>query len=370
MVDEFIYQYQEFCQYTSKTKDISPEEVSFLKSRRDVWNTVSVLKLLHRLVDKSHIKETLEREKKGLTADPHNLFASSQVYQFLGYWSIIGLCRVHVILGDYFLALKSLDPIEIHKKKAKYTQVTTAYISLYYYLGFSYLMLRRYHDSIKTFSHILLYISRVKQFQTRQYDQKKNDHMYALLAILVALCPKRIDEHINNILRQEHSDKVAAMQRDSEQLFSYACPKFVSPALPTFPENEISQHQTPLPLQRGGFMREINQQASLATILSYLKLYSSISLDKLVSLLEKKVDRETIRMQLFCLTHKTRQLQIKSGMKPTEGSWESSTHLEFWMEGDMIHIVDNTVTRKYGEVFLRNCNKLEEMIVDIEKQSS
>lgn len=42
-------------------------------------------------------------------------------------------------------------------------------------------------------------------------------------------------------------------------------------------------------------MREINQQSALATILSYLKLYSSIGLDKLVSLLEKKSDRENIR---------------------------------------------------------------------------
>jgi len=231
-------------------------------------------------------------------------------------------------------------------------------------------MVRRYHDAIKTFTSVLLYISRVKQYQTRQYDQKKNDHMYALLAILVSLCPsKRIDEHINNVLRQEHSDKVAAMQRDPEQLFSYACPKFVSPVLPKFEENEDTLHQTlgPLPLQRAGFMREIHQQALLSTIQSYLKLYSSIGLEKLVGLLEKKLDREYIRQVLLCFTHKTRQLQWQSGMTPIQGQIESSTHLEFWMQGDMIFIVDNTVRRKYDEIFLRNCNKLEEIMVDMEK---
>jgi len=195
--------------------------------------------------------------------------------------------------------------------------------------------------------------------------------MYALLAILVALCPsKRIDEHINNVLRQEHSDKVAAMQRDSEQLFSYACPKFVSPVLPSFEENDdVNIHQTlgPLPLQRGGFVREINQQALLSTIQSYLKLYSSIGLDKLVGLLEKKFDREYIRQVLLCFTHKTRQLQWQSGMTPIQGVVESSTHLEFWMQGDMIFIVDNTVRRKYDEIFLRNSNKLEEIMADMEK---
>jgi len=54
-------------------------------------------------------------------------------------------------------------------------------------------------------------------------------------------------------------------------------------------------------------------------------------------------------------------------MTPIQGQLESSTHLEFWMQGDMIFIVDNTVRRKYDEIFLRNCNKLEEIMSDMEK---
>lgn len=55
--------------------------------------------------------------------------------------------------------------------------------------------------------------------------------MYALLAILLAFCPRRIDENVNLLLRQDHSDKLALMASgDVEQLFTYAAPKFVSPA--------------------------------------------------------------------------------------------------------------------------------------------
>lgn len=34
----------------------------------------------------------------------------------LGYFSIIGLLRVHTLLGDYTLALKVMDNIELNQK--------------------------------------------------------------------------------------------------------------------------------------------------------------------------------------------------------------------------------------------------------------
>jgi len=377
MFDEFVYQYQEFCQYRSKLSDRAPDEIAKLKENPKVWNTVSVLKYLHRFIAKSDIANTLEREKNGGQANPANAFATSQLYQYFGYFSIIGLCRLHCILGDYYMALKTLDPIELNQKKSRYAKITAAYIALYYYAGFSYMMVRRYHDAIKMFASVLLYISRMKQYHTRQYDQKKNDKMYALLAILLHFCPKRIDEHINNILRQEHADKVLAMQsrdnediRETEQNFSYGCPKFVSPALPNYDEDIPMHLNAPLPLQRKLFMKEINQETPLPLIRSYLKLYTTIDIHKLANLLEKKHDRDTLRTYLLRFVYKNRQLQGGMGNKPIEGTWTSSTSLDFYIDGEMIHVIDNTETKRYGEVFLRNCNNLDEIIHDLEKQTN
>jgi translation initiation factor 3 subunit L len=87
----------------------------------------------------------------------------------LGYFSIVGLLRMHCLLGDYWLGLKTLEPIDL-TKKGLFSRVTACQITLYYYLGFAYLMMRRYVDAIKTFSSILLYISRTKQYHTRSYQ--------------------------------------------------------------------------------------------------------------------------------------------------------------------------------------------------------
>lgn len=40
-----------------------------------------------------------------------------------------------------------------------------------YYVGFAYMMMRRYADAIRTFSSVLLYLQRAKQlFQSRTYQ--------------------------------------------------------------------------------------------------------------------------------------------------------------------------------------------------------
>jgi len=90
----------------------------------------------------------------------------------LGYFSIIGLLRLHVLLGDYYLALRMLDNIELNKKGI-FNRVTACYITTFYYVGFAYVMMRRYRDAASAFSHILYFISSTKQYHTRsyQYDQ-------------------------------------------------------------------------------------------------------------------------------------------------------------------------------------------------------
>jgi translation initiation factor 3 subunit L len=60
-----------------------------------------------------------------------------------------------------FKAVKVLENIELNKK-SMYSRVPGCQISMYYYVGFAYMMMRRYADAIRTFSNILLYIQRTK----------------------------------------------------------------------------------------------------------------------------------------------------------------------------------------------------------------
>lgn len=114
----------------------------------------------------------------------------------------------------------------------------------------------RYIDAIREFNKVLLYIWKTKQYHQKspQFDQilKKNEQMYALLAICLCLCPqiKLIEENVNNQLREKYGEKMARMQRyDDEayvlydELFSYACPKFITPSAPNYDEPLVNYNQ-------------------------------------------------------------------------------------------------------------------------------
>ena len=43
-------------------------------------------------------------------------FGVHSLYKMLGYFSLVGLLRLHSLLGDYYQALKVLDNIDFNKK--------------------------------------------------------------------------------------------------------------------------------------------------------------------------------------------------------------------------------------------------------------
>lgn len=114
----------------------------------------------------------------------------------------------------------------------------------------------RYVESIREFNKILLYIYKTKQYHQKspQYEQilKKNEQMYALMALCLSLCPQNrlVDETVNSQLREKYGEKIVRMQRyDDEafaiydELFSYACPKFITPSAPSFEEPLVNYNQ-------------------------------------------------------------------------------------------------------------------------------
>ena len=288
-------------------------------------------------------------------------YGSRPLYRMLGYFSIIGLLRVHCLLGDFTLALQTLDDIELNKK-AVFARVMAAHFTTYYYVGFSYMMLRRYADAVKAFTHILIYVSRTKNFhkQNSQYDSitKTNDQMYALLAICVALSPTRLDETIHTTLREKHGDQFAKLQHGGpeslpvfEELFLAACPKFISPIPPDW-ENaasnvEPSQHHLQV------FMADVkNAMVVGPTIKSYLKLYTTVDLGKLAAFL--KVEKEELRAQLLVFKQRSRQTRWTEGGL-LEGEVVNTSDLDFALTGlDLIQVSEAKVGRRLVEWYLKN----------------
>jgi len=369
IIDEFIYQFQAFSQFRSRVKGKTEEELATLKETSQAWNVNKVLFYLHALVDKSCIVVTLKGES------PKSPFASNELYKMTGYFALVGLLRVQCLLGDYRLALSTIAPMDL-SKKGLFTRVTACHISVFYYVGFAYLMMRRYADATKTFSSILFYIGRTKQYHTRsyQYDQilKKNEQMFALLAITLSMSPQHtLDDNLQSTLKEKFGERMARMQANNmdmgayEDLFSFACPKFISPAAPKYDELPANYNpQEAYKLQLRLFLQEVQQQKLLPTIRSFLKLYTTIGIPKLAALLE--ADEATFREHLQCLKHKSHSL-VWTGGEPLSGQWASSADVEFYVDGEMAHVADFSTTRRHMDFFVKQINKLEEIICNIKQ---
>ncbi|VEN44724.1 unnamed protein product [Callosobruchus maculatus] len=107
LIDEFVYQFQSFAQYRARLQKKTPQELQNLNANNKVWNILCVLNVLHSLVDKSNIKQQLEVYASG--GDPDSVageYGRHSLYKMFGYFSLIGLLRLHSLMGDYYQAIK------------------------------------------------------------------------------------------------------------------------------------------------------------------------------------------------------------------------------------------------------------------------
>ncbi|KAJ1978532.1 hypothetical protein H4R35_001873 [Dimargaris xerosporica] len=419
VVDEFIYQFQAFCAYRNRFKRKTEEELYLLKENPQMWSCYSVLNVLYSLIQKSNITEQLLVSKNGgdVVAAAGD-YGSRPLYKMLGYFSIIGLLRVHCLLGDYTMALKMMENIEM-SNKAIYTRVTACHVTTHYYVGFAYMMMRRYADAIRTFSQILTFMSRTKQYHTRTYQyqglNKRSDQIYALLAMCVALCPTRLDEHLHSYLRDKYGEKQQRMHRGGdeavqtfEELFRYACPKFITATSPDYDDvlaylkrkssskdetgSAYDDHSSGEESEAGSeddeggdavappqvsdphrhqtmvFVNEARYQLLIPTLRSYLKLYSTMGIGKLAAFLEID-DEQHLRHQMLLFKLRSRQKKWQSGSL-LEGEWNASSDLDFYLSQDVIHIAESKVGRRFADWFIRHINRLDDTMANLKKSEN
>lgn len=180
--------------------------------------------------------------------------------------------------------------------------------------------------------------------------------MYALILICVALCPTRLDDTIHTALKEKYGEQFTKLTRGGpealpvfEELFLASCPKFISPNPPDFenPEANVSPAQHHLKV----FMMDVKNTIFTPVLKSYLKLYTTMDLNKLASFVE--LDAETLRKQLVVYKQKNRQVRWQEGSL-LDGEPTATTDLDFALQGDIVHVSEAKQGRRLVDWYLRN----------------
>mmetsp|Transcript_20993 Transcript_20993/g.59056 ORF Transcript_20993/g.59056 Transcript_20993/m.59056 type:complete len:487 (+) Transcript_20993:116-1576(+) len=357
MLDEFVFQYQSFHQYRGKVKARTAEERQVLKANPRVWDTGMVMRQLAVAMERSDILKILHSSKH--EADETNF----DMVRTLGYFALVSMARLHVLLGDYHTALSVLDDIDM-SRKGLHQRVPACQVSLHYYVGVSYLMSQRIKDAIRTFTNILVHINRSKNFQARtnHFDQvvRMCDKILALTAIAVTLSPQRVDETIENAFREKLSEKFGRIQQWQlsafEEMFMMAAPKFVTPCSSLYPDN-TNYAQEGLIQQTKVLMGMVKQYSIIPTLRSFLVMYTTLPISKLATLLD--MSESAVTAELMNWKSKTNELQCQGIGSLTDGSRHGTCDVKYYIENEMIHISVQKSNRRQADYFISHITKLE-----------
>mmetsp|Transcript_12489 Transcript_12489/g.18870 ORF Transcript_12489/g.18870 Transcript_12489/m.18870 type:complete len:506 (+) Transcript_12489:79-1596(+) len=310
IVQEFVYQFQSFCQFRAQVGARSEEDLHTMEANKDAWSMPIVSNLLSSMI----------RMASGTAHD--------SVHSLVGYFCTIELGRLECLLADYTASLDAISGIRLSDQGEMFSQVPTCHVNIFYHAGVSMIMLRRYADAIDTFSHIILHISRVLKpgasvlkAGVQGQHQKMLDKMVSLAAIAMCLCPgHRVDDQVADTISSKCSDKLRRLRVGDiaafEDMFESACPKFISPTVPDSAGG--STIHDAIRAQVHIFMTEAKQQMSLLHLRSYLRLYSSIELSKLARF--NDVSEEELVALLLSSSHKNRQVRGCGGQLSLDSS--------------------------------------------------
>lgn len=364
MVSGFVNWFAWFSQYKAQMNDATTDERTCVSNNQHAWSAQTVLRYLHALVAKGRIP--LQYNKTVVAGGE-----VSNMSRMLGYFGVLAVSRVHVLLGDFTTAVRVLDPIDLRKGSPLW-RIHECQVSTFYSLGCAYFFLRRYSDAAKAFLNVV---------PTRQVAQNErqmaNSHstvarvhrIHAMLAIAVAVCPQRVQDDVKDQMRERFQDQYKLSQDGDVEairaLLTIGSPRFVSASPPNF-NDPMTNSETPTQHQIAVFLAELADRAPLLPLYNLMKHYSSIPLSKLAQLAER--DPAIFQPLMLCLKHKSRSLHW-SGHAPADGVWQVATDLDFFIKNGNVHITETTEAQQFGQCFISAINRTEHMIQDINQIS-
>ena len=198
--------------------------------------------------------------------------------------------------------------------------------------------------------------------------------MIALLAIVTHICPTAVpDDSIATVVREKHTNnlsKIESGEEGYEELFVFACPKFVNPAVPNYDEAlkagapAMPYGQDTYKLQVHHFMNEMAAHQTLRKMRSYMCLYTSIGVEKLASFNDMKVDE--FEPWLTCFKHKMQQLErnTEAGAHDKMGS---AMDIHFYVAGNSVHVYEAEKTRRFENFFMKQIANNDDILRQVER---
>lgn len=115
------------------------------------------------------------------------------------------------------------------------------------------------------------------------------------------------------------------------------------------------------------FVADVRNQIMLPTLRSFMKLYTTMGVDKLAKFLE--MTPEQLTMQLLMYKQKSRQIKKVENGNLLDGDYVPTSDLDFCLKQDVLHIAESKVGRRVGDWFLRQLNRCDDLVASLEQKA-
>ncbi|EPY26326.1 translation initiation factor 3 subunit L [Angomonas deanei] len=235
------------------------------------WSIPQVFNLLDEVVEKTDVLKSLSD-----TSTAEELTNNENLSFFSGFYAIITKAKVNVLLGDYYASLSVLTPLNIYKPEKNALQRSgSAALSLFYYIGVSYLMLHRYLDAY----HCFMKCMKIKNATAKFAESVRLDAGYMLVCacVLGGIYLPNINMYLQTKKSTFDDDKETLKSGSVDRfgdVFERHSPKFLSVPAAGAQKGKVKGVDGKL-LQQRMFNRAVQQQQHVIKMRGYFGVYQN-----------------------------------------------------------------------------------------------
>jgi len=299
-----------------------------------------------------------------------------------GYFALLEKARLECLLGDFSTSLKTISSINLSDKNQRFTEVPLCHASILYHTGVCLVMMRRYSEAVEILSYIILQISKDSKTstssQTTSQIKKIEEKSLALATIAYVLCPSvNIHDQVLEQMDSKAPERLRKLQNGDlntfVDIFEKVCPKFISPAVPDYKEIDTPRtnacHEA-FRAQVQNLSSQLEQQLALVNLRTYLRLYSSINIEKLASLYDSTSEEFTAKLISFKHRVSGSQLTTSDDIDIIDNNQlNSKSDMKFFINEQLLNIDSSTSKQGKGReierFFLSSVRKNSQIRSDV-----
>ena len=201
-----------------------------------------------------------------------------------------------------------------------------------------------------------------------QIDEIQNNitQLYGVVAITTCVLNNEhtLDDIHTNELKERYNESLNKLKSTHEQnlfvaIFSTIQLSCISVSIPDYNNTAIDNNLQLYQQQQQYIYEQLVSYQSLHILISYLKLFTTVSLDKLSVFLNTSID--DVQSQLLKLKLKYTLYKHQSMTPISHGKYIDICDVQYTLNNNIVYIHEQIQERRYSDWFLKSTSKLHDI---------